>query len=120
MGHLFYISCTISYSLFLFFSHAHHDFSFSLFSQAVLAKAIAPTIHKCTADFRAQQSAAQIQKLRIRVEQMAETTQELTFVRRYLHEPTLQLRRGEHVDTSALVEELSNSLKASRGSVGDN
>jgi hypothetical protein len=86
--------------------------------QAVLAKAIVPTINKCTAHFRAQESVEQIQKLRTSVEQMAETAQELTLLRRYLHEPTLRLRRGERVDTSALVKELALELQASRrGSV---
>ena len=82
-----------------------------------MAKAIVPTIHKCIFDFKAQQSAALIQKLRMNVEQMAETTQELTFVRRHLHEPTVRMRRGERVDTNALVQELSMALKASRGPV---
>lgn len=55
-----------------------------------------------------------ITQLRLQAEEMAISARELQWIKRQLHEPTVQLRQGENVDTLDLLVSIQAGLESLR------
>lgn len=76
--------------------------------------AIEPTVQQCISKFKAMQQSQSITQLRRRGEDMAQTPEELKWINRQLHEPTLQLRKGLKVNESDIMLTLKAGLESMR------
>lgn len=92
--------------------------SLSLSSQAALDIAIEPTVQQCVEDFQARQQSYAIVQLRRRAERLAETPEEVKWINRQLHKPTMDLRKGLYVNEHDVIVTLESELQDFRQQQG--
>jgi hypothetical protein len=83
-------------------------------TEAAMQLAIEPTVQQCVAKFQAMKHSNTITQLRLQAEEMAISARELQWIKRQLHEPTLQLRQGENVDTLDILVSIQARLESLR------
>jgi len=81
-------------------------------AEAAVELAIEPTVQQCVAHFIARQQArAIIASLRKRAEGIAaQSSDELKWINRQLHEPTMKLRKGLYVNEDEFIVRLESEL----------
>ena len=86
---------------------------------SVLEQAIEPLIQECFMDIQAKQFSTIISQLRQRAESLSTSPSELKHIRERLHQPTLELRKGNFsaVDPLTLLEQINEELQAMRQKV---
>jgi len=77
-------------------------------------KAINPVVDECVAHFIAMDQSACIRDMRNMAESVAIDEEELQWVRKCLHSPTMDLRNGKTVDTQNFLDDLSRQLASRR------
>lgn len=78
--------------------------------QAAMNKAVEPAVRKYMDSLQAEKAAVSISSLRSKAEGLAETEEELRWIRKQLHEPTVSLRQGTHVDSCELLDMLQTEI----------
>jgi hypothetical protein len=77
-------------------------------------KAVEPAVNKYVDSLLAEKAAMKISSLRAKAEGLAETEEELRWVRQQLHEPTVALRQGTHVDSREILNMLQAEINRIR------
>lgn len=80
---------------------------------AALQYAIKPAVQACVHKLRAVEMANDVARLRRETQNLATSSKETKWLRKQLHEPTMQLRRGVG-DIDAIVTELKEKLEEQR------
>ena len=92
------------------------NFSFDVVVQAVVQRVIEPMIESCVANLVASEQSDVISEFRSKCQALAETTEERQWMNRELHQPTIELRKGEssHFHLDDLVAEIQQRLHRKR------
>ena len=81
---------------------------------SAMTLAVDPTVQECIEKFRAIDMTQSIVSLRQRVETLAANEDESKWLRRQIHSPTMELRRGNDVDTGSLIDSLAIAVQKRR------
>lgn len=79
--------------------------------------AIEPAVKQCIGKFQALDQSLVISELRERLQSIARTQDELAWIKKQLHQPTMTLRSGAHIDIDSLQTTLQDKLEEMRSSV---
>jgi len=79
-------------------------------TKAAMDKAINPAVQACLDTFQANSESMRVSSFRSAAKAMASNNQQLQWIRRRLHEPTVKLRKGANVDTERILEEIQREL----------
>jgi len=83
-------------------------------ADAAQRRAIDPIVQNCVDQLRSMEFGDRIRGFREQAVAYAMDDSEVAYIQKQLHNPTLQLRRGDNVDEAAFLEELSGELAARR------
>ena len=83
-------------------------------AQAALRLAIEPTVQDCLERLNAMSMSDVIARLRQETELLAQTDEETRWLRKELHQPTMDLRQGSEIDIDSFVKELEVRLTQQR------
>ena len=83
-------------------------------AQAALRLAIEPTVQDCLERLNAMSMSDVIARLRQETELLAQTDEETRWLRKELHQPTMDLRQGSEIDIDSFVKELEARLTQQR------
>lgn len=83
-------------------------------TQAAMQRAIEPTVRDCIERWNAMHMSSRIITLRQRIERMAQTDEERKWLRKEIHQPSMDLRQGIDIDVESLVQELELQLMQQR------
>lgn len=83
-------------------------------TQAAMERAIEPTVRDCIERWNAMHMSNSIINLRQQIERMAQTDEERQWLRKEMHQPSMDLRQGIDIDVESLVQELEIQLMLQR------
>lgn len=81
---------------------------------------IEPSVQRAIETLFSQSKSEEINNLQSLAENLAENKEEYRLIKKFLHEPTMKLRRGEIVDMQEITLFCQDSLKVHRKQQGQN